>query len=126
MAKITLSERDRAAISFRLNGVSVTDHNARRAVDRMFDSLKLDELPGDSLVRINDARPQNWAEGTVTYDLTSEQRDRLIEWLSPSQAAPLAGFLARILGAISDTLIAARDGLKAVPPDDNDDKGESA
>jgi hypothetical protein len=109
MAKITLNERARVGLTYRLAGVNQPDIPTRRKVDRVWDALKLDELSADALAKGNLAGAV-WAGSDVTYEITSEMRDYLIEWLTPTERHPMNGFQGRILGPIYDELKEARDG----------------
>ncbi|HEV3059693.1 MAG TPA: hypothetical protein VGY48_15690 [Vicinamibacterales bacterium] len=102
MAKIDLSQRDRHALKWHLNGIRTKDRVEDKALDRVWKALKLDDI-----VTKSDADPATLDITPVTYDeLTSADRDQLIEWMN----APKLGIMSRLLRAIDERLITSRDG----------------
>jgi hypothetical protein len=109
MAKITLDERRLAALTFRIGAVHVNDIPTRRKIDRAWDALKLDDVSPETLGKLNNAAA-SWAPGTTELEITSELRDYLIEWLTPTERFAMNGYQGRILGPVYDELKEARDG----------------
>jgi len=102
MAKIDLSQRDRHAIKWHLNGITTKDRVEDRALDRIWKALKLDDIvtPANADTNTLDVTP-------VMYDeMTSADRDLLIEWMG----RPKLGVMSRLLRGIDDRLLKARDG----------------
>jgi hypothetical protein len=113
MARVTLTERSHYAVAARLTGTTVPDTLTRRRMDRMFVALKIDDLPRDFMLKLNNLAAE-WDKTPKEFPLTSDQRDDLISWLEPTPQAPLTGLMSRWLGAVYDELKDARDGSPAL------------
>ena len=98
----TLSERERWGLKWHLNALPQNDRVSRRRLDRVWDALKLD----DPLPPVNAPIDSVDAAETFPVELTSDERDALIDWLDK----PMNGALARVLSALDRRLVKSRDG----------------
>jgi hypothetical protein len=101
MAKIDLSLRERHAIKWHLNTIQFPTHAERKKLDSVWEALKLDNF---STKQNQD--PDTIDVAPVSYELSSTQRDYLIEWLN----APMLGIMGRLISAAEARLIKSRDG----------------
>jgi hypothetical protein len=100
MAKIDLSLRDRHGIKWHLN-IQQFDRAEGRRLDKVFDALKL-----DNVTTTQQADPATLDVALVEYELTSDERDFLIDNLQK----PAMGYIKRLLSPIERALIKSRDG----------------
>lgn len=103
MAKIDLSLRDRHGIKWHLN-LQQFDRGEGRRLDRVFDALKL-----DNVTTAQQADPSIMDVALVSYEITDDERDFLIENVQKTAL----GYMKRLLGPIERTLIKMRDSQAA-------------
>jgi hypothetical protein len=101
MPKIDLSQRERHAIKWHLNTIQYPTHADRKKLDSVWEALKLDNLPTKQ-----NQDPDLLDVTPISYDLTSTQRDYLIEWLNH----PMLGIMGRLISGAEGRLIKSRDG----------------
>lgn len=76
-------------------------------MDRIWTALHLDDAGDRAAEALNNANFP-WSLEQKEYEITSDQRDQLIEWLNH----PMTNFISRILGPVYDALEKSRDGEK--------------
>jgi hypothetical protein len=105
MARIDLSPRERFSIFILLNPMSVPNRAEGRKLDRVWTAINLDEIV--ELARKGSTTETAFAEDpSVEYQLTSDERDSLIDYLDRQ----MTGGMARILVKVGNELIRSRDG----------------
>jgi hypothetical protein len=109
MATIQLSDRDRFAIYVHLNVQALTNHAEQRRMSRLWTVLDLDPIAAICEPRKDPVRTTEFSEEKKDYDITSDQRDYLIELLGRIMGAGLS----RLLLPISMALMKSRDGETA-------------
>ena len=105
MTKVTLSGRDRFSLYAHLNLLPVTGRQEQRATDRLWASLKLDDI-GNICGSQKETRSTDFSTEKHEYELTSDQRDYLIDAFEK----PMTAALSRLLFPIAETLRKSRDG----------------
>lgn len=105
MAKIDLTDRERFALFVQLNSMQVKDRAEGRRLDKVWVALNLDAV-AETARRGANSDGSFDHEARATYELTSDQRDSLIEYLDK----PMTGGMARLIVRIGDELLRSRDG----------------
>lgn len=107
MAKLQLSDRERWAMFVHLNGLPVQGRSEHRKVDRLWTTLSLDAIAMACEAKREGVRATDWDHEVRTeFELTSDQRDYLIDALEK----PMGSGLSRILFPIEELLVKSRDG----------------
>jgi hypothetical protein len=106
---LTLNEKQRAALVWRLGAIDATDVPTQRRLGRLYDALALDYIAGEVLAQLQQPAAR-WDEKQRPFSITSAMRDDLIMWIEPTERRPLNGFFGRILMPIFDLLKEGRDG----------------
>jgi len=110
---LSLTEKQRAALVWRLGNVNATDVPTQRRLGRAYDALKLDDLAPEVTAQLT-VPGARWDTMQASFPISSAIRDDLIAWIEPTERAPLNGFFGRILMPLYDLLKEGRDG-KPVP-----------
>jgi|HubBroStandDraft_5_1064220.scaffolds.fasta_scaffold135908_2 hypothetical protein len=105
MTKVTLSARDRFSLYAHLNVLPVTGRQEQRQADRLWTSLKLDEI-GNICNSQKETRSSDFSNDKQDYEVTSDQRDYLIDAFEK----PMTMSLSRLLFPIAEALRKSRDG----------------
>lgn len=103
MAKLELTQKERVFIRAHVNTRPLTTTLERRRADKLWDAIKLDDLPDSATV-------ESLGKDIAEYEGTSDDRDLLIEWLTPTDRFTQTTQLARVVGPALDRLTKARDG----------------
>lgn len=110
MARANATERDRWVLYQMMNGNSPGSRAERLKMDRLWAALKLDEVAA----KVEQYPPQSVLDpklfdhdARVEYEVTSDQRDVLIEFLG-KPGLTMSGH--RIVRELETDLIKARDG----------------
>jgi hypothetical protein len=117
MAKINLTDRERYAIFVIINPMSHADRSARRAFDKLWDRLNLDEIASKAEHLNPHVAPPHLSFGNadaIEYDCTSDQRDMLIDKVCGITG--LSTMFGRMLNRAEAEMVRAREGrtLEAV------------
>lgn len=110
MAKITATERERYVLFQLINPMGHPNRAERRRVDRIFDAMALAEIDDKTRVYApgTQVSPQIFDDVEAkTFELTSDQRDYVIELLDKPGLTTAGG---RMLARFEREIIAGRDG----------------
>lgn len=110
MAKVTATERERWVLYQVLNPMGHANRAERRKVDRIWDALRLDEIGDKTQLYAPGAQidPRIFsAEEPATFELTSDQRDYVIDLLDKPGLTTSGG---RMLRRFEAEIIKGRDG----------------